>query len=193
MEWLGVGAPKIVFCATGSRTVWAYFPQKLPFWIFFRKKVPDMGGRNKEPTDLLLVKGKKHLTKAEIEERKAQEIKAPADNVQAPSYLPDELKEEFDRIALELIDIGIMSNLDSEALARNIVAESQYQKVSVRLMKMKTFGAKYMELLKIQKELFKQARDSASDLGLTISSRCKLVVPKKNDDDKPKSKWEKFM
>ncbi|MDE8676462.1 phage terminase small subunit P27 family [Priestia aryabhattai] len=148
--------------------------------------------RPRQPTDLIIVKGKKHLTQEEIADRKSKEVKAPADNVQAPSYLPDELKAEFNRIATDLVDIEIMSNLDCEALARFIVAESQYQKVSIRLMKMKNFGIRYMELLKIQEKLFKQARSSASDLGLTISSRCKLVVPKANEDAKPKNKFNKF-
>ncbi|ALC80440.1 phage terminase small subunit P27 family [Bacillus gobiensis] len=148
-------------------------------------------GRPRQPAGLLVVKGKKHLTKSEIEDRKAKEVRAPADKVEAPSYLPDELKAEFDRISEELLAIDIMTNLDCEALARFIVAENQYQKVSIKLMKMKSIGARYMDLLKIQEKLFKQARASASDLGLTISSRCKLVVPKQQDE-KPKNKFSKF-
>lgn len=35
--------------------------------------------RARQPVDLLLVKGKKNLTKKEIEERREQEIKAPDD------------------------------------------------------------------------------------------------------------------
>lgn len=148
--------------------------------------------RPRQPTDLLVLKGKKHLTKAEIEERKSKEVQAPADNIRAPSYLPEKLKEEFDRIATELVEIGIMSNLDCEALARFIVAENQYQKVTLRLLKMKTVGQKYMELLKAQDKLFKQCRAAASDLGLTISSRCKLVVPKPQEEA-PKNKFAKFL
>lgn len=148
--------------------------------------------RPREPIDLIIAKGKKNLTKKEIEERRVQEIKAPNDKVEPPSYLPDELKKEFNRIANELIDIEIMSNLDCEALARFIVSESQYQKVSQRILKMKTIGPTYMELIKTQEKLFKMCRQSANDLGLTISSRCKLVVPKK-EDDKPKNKFSKFM
>ncbi|MFC8150354.1 hypothetical protein ACFUP3_11670 [Bacillus paralicheniformis] len=43
--------------------------------------------RPRQPVDLLLVKGKKNLTKQEIEERRKQEIKAPNDKVKAPSCL----------------------------------------------------------------------------------------------------------
>lgn len=148
--------------------------------------------RPRQPTDLLLLKGTKHLTKAEIEKRKSSEVKAPADKVEAPSYLPKNLQEEFNRIAAELINIEIMSNLDIEALARFVVAEYQYQKVVKKAIKMSPENQKYMETLIMQEKLFKMARTAASDLGLTISSRCKLVVPKK-EDKKPENKFAKFV
>lgn len=141
-------------------------------------------GNRRQPIDLIIAKGKKNLTKKEIEERKAKEIKVSNNSVEPPSYLPDNLKEEFTRIANELIEIGIMSNLDCEALARFIVSESQYQKVSERIIKMKTIGPTYMDLINVQDKLFKMTRQAANDLGLTISSRCKLVVPKKEEKKK---------
>lgn len=147
--------------------------------------------RPRQPVELLLVKGNKNLTKAEIEERKATEVKAPSANIEPPSYLPEELKKEFRRIAQDLIDIDIMSNLDCEALARFIVSEHQYQQVTMQLLKLKSFGKRYMELLGIQEKMFKMCRSAASDLGLTISSRCKLVVPKPKEDDAPKSEAQK--
>lgn len=147
--------------------------------------------RPRQPTDLLVVKGKKHLTKKEIEERKNSEVKANANKVEPPSYLPNKLKKEFNRISQELLDINIMSNLDCEALARFIVSEYNYQKVTKKLLKTGVDNEKYIDLLLMQEKLFKMCRQSASDLGLTISSRCKLVVPKK--EEKPKNKFSKFM
>ncbi|MDC4242482.1 phage terminase small subunit P27 family [Clostridium tertium] len=147
---------------------------------------------SKQPIDLLLAKGKKHLTKNEIEKRKSQEVKAPDDKVEAPSYLPENLKKEFNRIAEELINIKIMSNLDVEALARFIIAEYQYQKVVKKAIKMSPDNDKYFDMLLMQEKLFKMARQAAGDLGLTISSRCKLVVPTQGND-KPKNKFQKFM
>lgn len=146
----------------------------------------------RQPIDLVLYKGKKHLTKAEIEERKAREVKAKSDAIEPPSYLPKKLKDEFNRIATELKDIGIMSNLDCEALAHFVVAEHQWQKVTKELLKCKEVDEKYMDLLRSQEKIFKMARQAANDLGLTISSRCKLVIPKE-EEEKPPSKWEKFM
>jgi P27 family predicted phage terminase small subunit len=146
--------------------------------------------RPRQPTDLLLVKGKKHLTKEEIEKRKSSEVKAPADKVRAPSYLPDELKKEFRKIAKELLDIEIMTNLDVDALARFIISRKMYLEVTEKIFN-KTDLLLDKDTIGIQDKLFKQCRSAASDLGLTISSRCKLVVPKK-DDNAPKNKFSKF-
>ncbi|MGE6628997.1 P27 family predicted phage terminase small subunit [Bacillus altitudinis] len=168
--------------------------------------------RPRQPVDLLLVKGKKNLTKKEIAERREQEIKAPDDKVKAPSYLPKDLKREFKKIADELKNIGIITNLDVDALARFLFAKKLYLQVTEQLLErgpMKKVIVRnldkegnvisedeklvpnddYSDLLINQDKLFKQCRQASSDLGLTISSRCKLVIPKK-DDGKPKSKEE---
>ena len=147
--------------------------------------------RPRQPIDLIAAKGKKHLTKAEIEERKNTEVKAPNDNIRAPSYLDDDLKEEFNKIAKELIRIKIMSNLDEDALARFIIAKKMYINITRKMLE----DANYLldkDIVSIQDKYFKQCRSAASDLGLTISSRCKLVIPKNEDEDKPKSKWDRY-
>lgn len=171
-------------------------------------------GRAKQPVNLLVLKGNKNLTKKEIEERKAQEVKAPSDKVKPPSYLPTKLKKEFKRISSELVEIGIMTNLDNDALARFLMAQKMYIEVTDNLMKIPSvievpnivkdeYGEKFQdgmkeaanpdfsELLINQDKLFKQCRSAASDLGLTISSRCRLVMPKNIDDDKPKTSGQK--
>ena len=139
--------------------------------------------RPKQPIALIQAKGKKHLTKAEIEDRKSKEVKANCDKVDPPSYLPKTLKKEFERIAEELKRIDIMSNLDCEALARYIVSEYNYQKVTKKLLKTGVDNDKYFNYLLMQDKLFKQSRQAASDLGLTISSRCKLVIPTKTEEN----------
>lgn len=148
-------------------------------------------GRNKQPVSLLLIKGKKHLTKQEIEERKSTEVKAPANNVRPPAYLPDELKKEFRKIANELKSIDLITNLDVDALARFLLAREQYVRVTEVLRETNPRYEEYGEVLISQDKLFKQCRAAASDLGLTITSRCRLVVPKK-PDDQPKSEEEQL-
>ncbi|MED1419028.1 phage terminase small subunit P27 family [Bacillus smithii] len=146
--------------------------------------------RPRQPIDLLVYKGKKNLTKKEIEERKAQEVKAPNDKVKAPTYLPKELKREFKKIADQLIEIGIMTNLDVDALARFLIAKKLYLDLTQKLLENSNLLLD-KDLVGTQDKLFKQCRAAASDLGLTISSRCKLVIPKK-EEEKPKSKEERL-
>lgn len=145
----------------------------------------------RQPIELLKAKGAKHLTKAEIREREQSEVKANSDKIEAPSYLPEELKIKFNEVANELNDIGIMSNLDCEALARYLTVEFQYQQVTKKILKSKNITDKYIQMVQLQEKLFKMARSSAGDLGLTISSRCKLVIPKVKEE-KPNNKFSKF-
>ncbi|WGG47677.1 phage terminase small subunit P27 family [Rossellomorea sp. DA94] len=159
----------------------------------------------RQPVDLILHKGKKNLTKQEIEDRRAQEIKAPSDNIEPPSYLNTKrLKEKFNELASELTGIEIMSNLDIDALARFVLSQKMYEDITKQLLKLKPIiieedgsiyeNGAYSKTLINQDKLFKQCRQAASDLGLTISSRCKLVVPNNsNKDDAPPSKWDKFL
>ena len=47
------------------------------------------------------------------------------------------------------------------------------------------------KLATMQDKAFKQCRASGNDLGLSITSRCKLVMPEKTEDPKP-NKFSKF-
>lgn len=161
-------------------------------FLVFWKEGEVMAGQ-RQPIELIKAKGKKHLTKQEIEEREATEVHANNDNIQAPSYLNKKQKEKFNEIAKELKDIGIMSNLDCDCLARYIISHELYVK-AVKKVNNKEVQSDIFELEKysnLMDKYYKQARSSANDLGLSISSRCKLVVPKVKE--KPKeNKFAKF-
>lgn len=126
-----------------------------------------------------------HLTKEEIAKREEEKIIASNDNIKAPKYLIEELKNKFNELAEELISIGLMTNLDCDALARYLTSEYNYQKVTTKMFEINEISAKYKNYADLQDKFFKQARSAAGDLGLTISSRCKLILPKSinNDDD----------
>lgn len=161
--------------------------------------------RNKEPVDLILAKGKSHhLTKKVIEERRESEVKAAKDNIKPPSYLNRSQKTKFKKIASELIELDIMSNLDCDALARYLIALDIYISLSRKLQENDLEGIdikdekklaeaveKLDEVSKIQDRYFKQCRMAASDLGLTTTSRCRLVVPKAPEPKK--NKFDKFI
>ena len=64
-----------------------------------------MAGK-RQSTDAIIAKGKKHLTKAEIEERKQAELVAPADHIEYPKGAPRKYKQRFDEIVTELLRLG---------------------------------------------------------------------------------------
>lgn len=87
----------------------------------------------RQPTDLVVMKGKKHLTKAEIAARKDAEVVAPNDNVKPPTYLTAGQKKKFRKLAKELIAIKLIANIDCDALARLIIAQEQFLEVTEQI------------------------------------------------------------
>lgn len=138
-----------------------------------------MRGRPRQPIELVVAKGKKNLTKAEIEKRRAEELKVPFTDVQPPSYLNESLREEFMEIADQLLQLKIMTELDEDTLARYLIAKQQYLQITSQLNKAMAQQdlESMVKLQNMQDKAFKQCRSGASDLGLTITSRARLVVP----------------
>lgn len=146
------------------------------------------------PLEVLEARGSKHLTKAEKQKRQENEIKPIADNIIAPDYLSKKQKNEFYRISEQLEKLKIMGETDCDTLARYIVAQDFYVSAikQMRKKEVKNDPFKFEQWSKIQERYFKQCRAAANDLGLSISSRCKLVVPKTSDEKLKKNKFEKF-
>lgn len=158
----------------------------------------------RQPIELVVMNGKSHLTKAEIEERRCSEVQGLTDGIAAPSFLTPKQKKRFDIIADQLLRIGIMSSTDNETLARYVAAQELYEQAVKDLRKTqkeRPKNATASELIKWAELLdvldkrvdryYKQATSAASKLGLTISDRCKLVVPKGAEAPKV-NKFEKF-
>lgn len=147
----------------------------------------------RQPIELVLAKGSKHLTKAEIQERQDREVKPITDNIIAPDYLTKKQKDEFYRIAEQLKKLKIMGETDVDALGRYITANDFYihavKKMRSKDVKNDPFALEQWS--KFQEKYFKQCRASANDLGLSISSRCKLVVPERSEPQK-ENKFKKF-
>ena len=148
----------------------------------------------RQPIELLLAKGKKNLTKAEIEERRNREVQPIADEIAPPSYLLKKQKDEFVKIANQLQKLRIMGETDVDALARYIISKDVYIKLSKRMQRNDVLSDPFMldKYMKNQDRMFKQCRASANDLGLTITSRCKLVVPETKEPEKRENKFAKF-
>ena len=140
------------------------------------------------PLNVVQARGSKHLTKAEIKERQEREIQPIADNIIAPPYLTKKQTTEFYKIADQLKKLKIMGETDVDALGRYIVANDFYINAvkQMRKKEVRDDPYKFEMWAKIQERYFKQCRSSANDLGLSISSRCKLVVPEGNNKETPK-------
>lgn len=167
--------------------------------------------RPRQPVELIIANGKKHLTKDEIAERRATEVAPCTDDLDPPSYLTAAEKKRFKKLAGQLNKIKIIGETDVETLARYVSAQTLYEGATKELRKVVKDQpkegdfenpAQYMDALamwigmqtalaKLQDRYFKQAQAAARDLGLTISSRCKLVAPVK-DEAPPENKFSKF-
>lgn len=94
-----------------------------------------MAGRKRQPTAVIIAKGKKHLTKKEIEERMSQELNVPFKDVSPPKYLTAEQKKEFNAISEKLVALDIFTELDVDILAQYIIAKTLYLKYSNQIKK----------------------------------------------------------
>ena len=134
----------------------------------------------RQPLAVIAANGRKHLSQREIAERSAVEVTAVADGpVPPPSWLTKtKLRQEFERIEKRLRELKIFDVLDA---AMFLAARDEY--VAARRQADKALREKNVEAAdewsRVQDRYFKQARACASDLGLTVTSRCRLTVPEK--------------
>lgn len=165
----------------------------------------------RQPIQLVMAKGAKHLTKKEIKERVSSEVQPCTDGIAAPSYLTARQKKQFNTIAAQLDRIGIMGETDCDTLARYITAQSFYEQSVKELRKLQKERPRaedyddhrdfYAQLEtwtssvdiadKRQDRYFKQAQTAATALGLTITSRCKLALPPSTEAPKS-NKFARF-
>lgn len=134
----------------------------------------------RQPTDLVEAKGRTHLSKAEAAKRRAGEVQVPRPKtVKVPKWIPESLKKDFRRLGKQLLACGLYTDLDADTLGRYLVAQHQYLIATDETEK--NLARRDQEAAdswgRIQERYFKQARNCANDMGLTVTSRCRLVVP----------------
>ena len=138
--------------------------------------------RAKEPIDILTAKGKSHMTREQILEREIAELKPERGDISAPDYLTTGQKKRFDHYAARLDALDIFKDLDVDCLARYIIAHDNYLKYTKEAEKEKTMDAR-VKINNMADKAFNQAHKCAMALGLTIVGRCKLSIPKAEEDD----------
>jgi len=158
-----------------------------------------MAGRKKQPLAVIQGKGRSnHLTKEEIERREKHEqsMKAKTDNIHPPDRLSKKQKDRFYELSSQLLDLGIFDNLDVDTLALYIETYDNYVRTirSANRITNKDMDENFDEYAKRMRtitQLTDQCRKLASDLGLTITSRLKLVIPQ--TEEKSESPMAKFL
>ena len=135
---------------------------------------------SRQPIDVVVANGRKHLSRAEEAERRAGEVQVPRPKtVKVPKWVPETLKADFRRLGKQLLRCGLYTDLDADNLGRYLVAQHQYLIATAETEK--ALAKRDQEAAdrwgRIQERYFKQARNCANDMGLTVTSRCRLVVP----------------
>ncbi|MGG0754256.1 phage terminase small subunit P27 family [Brevibacillus laterosporus] len=158
--------------------------------------------RRAKPLELHLVQGNQsRLTKKEIEERQQAEerLKPKTNKVRPPSWLDKVAKAEFKRLAKELAEIDLVTNVDVNALATYCDAYSDYVQCTKIIQeeglivehtnKAGETNSVPHPLLTKKKQLHDQMRSLAIEFGLTPSARAGLAKPKK--EPKPQTEFER--
>lgn len=94
-------------------------------------------GRKAKPIDVLVAEGNSHLTKEEIEARRAAEeaLKPNSDNIVRPSWLDPLARKAWDVLTKELQALDLLTNVDVYALAIACDAYSKYVQASKAIKK----------------------------------------------------------
>lgn len=138
-----------------------------------------MAGK-RQPTALVKANGKKHLSRAEEAERLAAEPKVdPPSTVTPPKGLEKRFHNEFLEIGQILLAAGLYTELDRDVLGQYFVLRDRWRRADKRASAaIRANNEKSAQAwTSVQKSYFQQAHECAIRLGMTIDSRCKLMVP----------------
>ena len=140
----------------------------------------------KLPQNVIEMRDRSHQTKAEKAARLASEPQADkVKQVRAPVWLPEHLREDFSKLGHELNEGDLLSKLDFDILARFLmsrdawIAAHRKARDALDMDDAKEAGT----WSRGARTYFDQCQQCASSMGLTISSRCRLVVPKPPEDE----------
>ena len=147
--------------------------------------------RGNIPSHLVPLVGKKNWTKSELEEKKRREVILDGESIRPSEHLPTNLHDRFYWFVNEFEGLGILANVDSDAISRYIMADEKYWEVTEYVEGMDVDDPDFNKITNIQKRYFDQSTTLAKELGLTFKSRMGLKKPD-DQDDKPQSDEEKL-
>ena len=150
-----------------------------------------MPGRRPHPIELLEINNdKRHLTKAEIEKRKAAEPKIKANTLRCPGHLTELEQKEWRRIIrlYKQIDTNILCDLDSNNLEMYVVAFVRWKKAQEKIRttsEILSSGTNAFEnpWIGIEKDARAACIKLSSLLMLDVVSRARVGNKKEVEDD----------
>lgn len=134
----------------------------------------------RQPTALLEANGRKHMTRAEADARRDREVHVPPPDIAAPpNWLLKKYHKEFSEIGEILLAAGLYAELDRDVLAQYFVSRERWLRADKRAAKAIKDGDEKLakEWTAVQGTYFKQARQCAEAMGLSVTSRCRIAVP----------------
>lgn len=175
-------------------------------------------GRNAQPIDILTANGRKHLTKAEITQRKNSEIKLGDHKLKCPDFVKRDVVayKKWKEVTKLYKDIDFVSSGDAGMLARYCMTFSEYQRLLINRKSVEVFEINWdsrwdvmfpleirdgiNRLLKLDPVLqLESAINKKMDMLLKMEDRLFLNplakvknIPKQPKEEKPPSKFGRF-
>ena len=138
-----------------------------------------MSGK-RQPTAVVEAGGRKHMTKAEADARRDSEVYVPpVETVTPPAWLPKRLHAEYREIGGLLNSAGLYAELDRDVLGQYFVCRDRWMKADRKAAAAIRSNDEKLarEWTGVQSSYFKQARQCAEAMGLSVTSRCRIVIP----------------
>lgn len=150
-----------------------------------------MKGRKPTPSRLKLLRGNPGKRKSNKNEpRPDPKIPLP------PEHLGTEGRKEWNRTASQLYELGLLTSIDRAALAayctawqRWVDAEKMLRKHGLVFQSPNKFPM-YSPYLNIANKAMKQMKEFLSEFGMTPSSRSRINVEKKEEEQDPFAIYE---
>ena len=124
-----------------------------------------------------------------------KEPEPAADNIRKPSHLSKKAADHWDVIVEELLACGVMTNLDSDALAMYCEAYSrwvdanEHLKATGMIVRSPNGFPQQSPFLQVSNKAFEQMKSLLTEFGMTPSSRTKV---QRKEGEEPTDPWQKI-
>lgn len=125
---------------------------------------------------------KEQLSRRAENEKKLQ-MRALAENIKPPAWLPTMAKKEFKRLAQLLLEVELINEADIDHLAAFCDAYAQYVQYTKEIKRTGLWvDGKPNPMIMRKKDAAAQIRSFGADLGLSPAARARLAIKMSGDD-----------